>query len=124
MVDLSGVWLGTYWQHQPVRFEMTLVQGSNAIRGNILDDNYLGEATVAGTVTGRSVTFAKRYLTGQCHLVSYSGTVSKDGNRMQGQWCLSSLSGAWEAHRYDDAISLELSNLLNQKIPALLENTG
>ena len=47
MTDLSGAWLGTYWQQgQPVRFEMTLVQGGNTINGNILDNNYLGEASL------------------------------------------------------------------------------
>ncbi|MEM7591369.1 MAG: hypothetical protein AAF383_07590 [Cyanobacteria bacterium P01_A01_bin.83] len=121
MTDLSGVWLGTYWQHQPVRFEMTLVQGGNALSGNILDDNYLGEAIVAGTITGRSISFIKRYLTGQCHAVSYSGTVSQNGNKIQGQWSISSLSGAWEAHRHDDTMMAELNKRLQKKIPALAE---
>ncbi len=63
MADVNGVWLGTYWQNGiPTRFEMTLLQGKNTTTGNILDDSNLGEATVAGEVTGRTIAFRKCYL--------------------------------------------------------------
>jgi hypothetical protein len=43
MADLSGNWLGTYWQDEiPSRFEATFVQSGNTFNGSILDDNYLG----------------------------------------------------------------------------------
>jgi hypothetical protein len=49
MANLNGSWLGTYWQHgNPTRFELTLVQSGNSLSGNILDDSYLGEASVIG----------------------------------------------------------------------------
>ncbi|MGA1355681.1 MAG: hypothetical protein ACO35Q_03260 [Prochlorothrix sp.] len=49
MADLSGSWLGTYWQlGNPTRFEATLVQGGNSLTGNILDDGPLGEAQLTG----------------------------------------------------------------------------
>ncbi len=107
MADLSGVWLGTYWQRkQPVRFEMTLVQGGNTLSGSVLDDNYLGEASLGGKVSGRSVNFTKTYLTSSPHAVHYTGTISEDGKRMQGKWKISWLSGIWEAQRSDDNLSL------------------
>jgi hypothetical protein len=63
MADLSGTWLGTYWQRsQPTRFEATIIQAGNTLSGNILDDNYLGEARFSGTVVGRQVKFTKHYL--------------------------------------------------------------
>ncbi|MDJ0531923.1 MAG: hypothetical protein QNJ70_05390 [Xenococcaceae cyanobacterium MO_207.B15] len=118
MTDLSGAWLGTYWQQgQPVRFEMTLVQGGNTISGNILDNNYLGEASLAGTVTGRSVSFTKKYLMGSRHSVEYSGTVSEDENTIRGKWQLPIFSGAWEAQRQDDNLSLEQTIKGVEKIP-------
>ena len=107
MADLSGVWLGTYWHiKKPVRFEMTLVQGNNTLSGSVLDDNYLGEASLGGKVSGRSVNFTKTYLTSSPHAVHYTGTISEDGKRMQGKWKISWLSGIWEAQRSDDNLSL------------------
>ena len=65
IANLSGTWLGTYWQQaNPTRFEVTFVQSGNTLSGNILDDNYLGEATLSGEVIGRKISFAKRYLIG------------------------------------------------------------
>lgn len=118
MTDLSGIWLGTYWQQgQPVRFEMTLVQGGNTINGNVLDDNYLGEASLAGTITGRSVSFTKKYVMGSRHSVQYSGTVSEDGNSIKGKWRILVFRGIWEAQRQDDNLSLEQTRKNVQKIP-------
>ena len=120
MADLSGIWLGTYWQQgQPVRFEMTVVQGGNTINGNILDDNYLGEASLIGTIAGRSVSFTKKYVMGSRHSVQYSGTVSEDGNTMQGKWQILVFRGAWEAQRQDDNLSLEQTRKKVEKIPIL-----
>jgi hypothetical protein len=49
MANLTGTWLGTYWQDDmPTRFEMSIAQGGNALSGNILDDGNLGEATMTG----------------------------------------------------------------------------
>lgn len=118
MTDLSGSWLGTYWQQkQPARFEMTLVHGGNTISGNILDNNDLGEASLTGTVTGRSVSFTKKYLMGSRHTVKYSGTVSEDGNTIQGKWQILIFRGAWEAQRIDDNLSLEQTSRTVEKIP-------
>lgn len=122
MTDLSGTWLGTYWeQKQPVRFEMTLIQGGNTISGNILDNNELGEASLTGTITGRSVSFTKKYLMGSRHTVKYSGTVSENGNTIQGKWQILTFMGAWEAQRSDYNLSLEQISRTVEKIPVPLQ---
>lgn len=121
MADLSGTWLGTYWQSGvPTRFEATLLQSSNTLTGNILDDSYLGEATLIGEVVGRRIQFTKRYLTTSSTLINYSGTVNEDEDFMQGVWSIrDSDSGEWEARRSGDNLMLELQRLQQQKIPAL-----
>lgn len=106
MTDLSGVWLGTYWQRDtPTRFEATLVQGGNSLSGSILDSGYLGEAQVQGTVAGRRVQFVKRYLAQSQPSIDYVGTVAADGDRISGQWSIAGFdSGPWEAHRGEDEL--------------------
>ncbi len=113
MADVNGMWLGTYWQYgNPTRFEMTLVQGKNTISGNILDDSSLGEATVAGEVSGRTISFRKCYLSGSRHCIEYFGTVSTDEQLIQGRWQESPLhQGKWEARRHDDNLTLELQTI-------------
>ncbi len=113
MADVSGAWLGTYWQSGiPTRFEMTLVQGKNTISGNILDNSSLGEATVAGEISGRTITFRKSYLSGSRHSIEYFGTVSSDEQLIQGRWKESPFhQGKWKAHRHDDNLTLNLQNV-------------
>jgi hypothetical protein len=107
MTDLSGMWWGTYWQQErPTRFEATLVQGGNTLSGSILDDGYLGEAQLSGTVAGRQVRFVKRYLGLGQPPIDYVGTVSEDGNHIAGQWSIAGFDeGPWEAHRSEDDLS-------------------
>ncbi|MEG3437184.1 hypothetical protein V0288_08640 [Pannus brasiliensis CCIBt3594] len=120
MSNLSGTWLGTYWQEgQPTRFEMTLVQGENTLSGNILDDGYLGEATLAGEVIGRRISFTKTYLGGIGHSVAYTGIVAEDEDSMSGDWQIKNLvTGTWEAHRSKDDLTAELMSRLTAKVPA------
>lgn len=119
MTDISGTWLGTYWQQGvPTRFEVTFIQSGNSLAGNILDEGYLGEAQISGDVLGRGVSFTKQYLTTSPDTVSYTGTVSEDENYIQGQWQISRLSsGNWEAHRQGDNLSLEFNNIIVEKVP-------
>jgi hypothetical protein len=118
MADLSGTWLGTYWQEgEPTRFEATLVQTGNALSGNILDDNYLGEATISGQVIGRKVSFTKRYLTRDQGSIDYTGTVSEDEDFMQGEWTIRGIaSGPWEARRSDENLMADLQKRLVQEL--------
>jgi hypothetical protein len=117
MADLSGSWLGTYWQKgQPTRFEATLVQGGNTLSGRILDDGALGEAQVSGTASGRQVSFVKQYLTRANAPITYTGTVSEDGTYMSGQWSISRFdAGNWEAYRNDDELTKNLTSVLERE---------
>jgi len=114
MTDLSGMWLGTYWQREtPTRFETTLVQGGNTLSGSVLDDGYLGEAQLSGTVTGRQVRFVKRYIAQSVPSIDYIGTVSEDGDRITGQWSIAGFdSGPWEAHRSEDDLTISWQNVM------------
>jgi len=119
MADVSGAWLGTYWQNgTPTRFEVTLVQGGNRLQGQVLDGGYLGEAHLSGEVIGRRIQFQKRYLTHGDYTIEYAGTLSDDGDHMAGQWHIDRRHhGPWEAHRSDDDLSLSLRTTLAQNQP-------
>jgi hypothetical protein len=116
VTDLSGTWLGSYWQNgEQVRFEFALIHSGNSLSGNILDDCYLGEANVSGVVLGRKVRFSKQYVFMNQFIVRYSGTVSDDGDFIKGDWfCTEKVLGfhsldlgRWEAHRNIDNLNLE-----------------
>lgn len=110
MVDISGTWLGTYWQQGiPTRFEASLIQTGNALTGSILDDSYLGEAQLTGDVIGLSVSFVKRYFTTSSHSVKYIGTISRDEDYIQGHWTIDMFnSGSWEARRSGENLTMSL----------------
>ncbi|MEO0458321.1 MAG: hypothetical protein AAF152_17310 [Cyanobacteria bacterium P01_A01_bin.114] len=122
MADITGTWLGTYWQAgTPTRFEATFAQAKNSLSGRIEDDSSnLGEANVAGEVTGRRITFTKRYLNQAAHhTIHYTGTISEDENYISGQWVLNKKqSGPWEAQRNENDLMLELKSVLARKVPA------
>lgn len=122
MADLSGMWLGTYWQQDtPTRFEATLVQGGNALSGSILDSGYLGEAQLSGTVTGRQVQFVKRYLGRGQAAIDYTGTVSEDGDHITGEWSIAGFdAGPWEAYRSDDDLSASWQTVLQRNLAPTL----
>jgi len=118
MTNINGSWLGTYWQWgNPTRFELTLVQGGNALTGNILDDSNLGEANVIGEIIGRKITFTKRYFNSR-HTVNYTGIVSETEDFMTGEWTISNFdSGKWEAHKNNNELDLNAQLRLYQKVP-------
>lgn len=120
MANISGEWLGTYWQlGMPTRFELTLVQGSSALSGNVLDDGYLGEAQVSGQVVGRRIAFSKHYLSGTQCTVIYTGTISESEDFMQGSWQIGLQdSGTWEAYRHEEQLLSNLSKRVAEKEPA------
>lgn len=112
MADLSGTWLGTYWQQGiPTRFEVTLIQSGNALTGRILDDSYLGEAKLTGEVIGRRISFTKSYFTNSADLINYIGTLSEKEDFMQGQWNIARWdSGPWEARRSGEDLMADLAS--------------
>ncbi|PZO37997.1 MAG: hypothetical protein DCF19_17275 [Pseudanabaena frigida] len=122
MTNITGTWLGTYWQMgKPTRFEVTFVQNGNALCGNILDDGYLGEATLQGEVVGRNISFVKSYIsiTKKRASVNYNGTISEDGNSMQGKWDFFEMLGFqnWEAHRNEENLEDELRKYITVQLP-------
>ena len=119
MADLSGTWLGTYWQRGvPTRFEATLIQSSNAFQGSILDDNFLGEAKVSGEIIGRRIRLNKRYLTKSPDPILYTGTLAESEDFMIGQWRIVGLdSGPWEARRSGEELMSSLRTRLADQIP-------
>lgn len=126
MAELTGPWLGSYWQAKtPTRFEATFVQANNSLSGRIVDDSSLGEAQIQGQVTGRQVTFTKKYFKNPSYTIQYTGTVSEDGDHINGQWRLDARhSGPWEAHRSDNALSQEFKAVLTKNAPELAGAKG
>lgn len=119
MADLSGTWLGTYWQQDfPTRFEATLVQSGNTISGRVLDDSFLGEAQISGEVVGRNIRFVKRYLTTATSPIVYTGTLGETEDFMQGQWVIGGAdTGPWEARRSGEDLMESLRSRLSQQVP-------
>lgn len=121
MIDISGTWLGTYWQKEkPTRFEVTFVQSGNGISGNMLDDGYLGEAMLKGEVIGHNISFVKSYISPKKRApVNYNGTISEDGDFMSGKWDFFGRLGFanWEAHRSGENLEAEFNNYLRQQVP-------
>jgi len=118
MANLSGSWLGTYWQlGNPTRFEATLVQGGNSLTGNILDDGPLGEAQLTGDVIGRTIRFIKTYNHPNQWPITYSGQVSEDGNYISGFWFFDGGNdqGNWEAHRQQDDLLADLQRVTQKQ---------
>ena len=120
MADLSGTWLGTYWQNsQPTRFEASLVQSGNSLSGNILDDGALGEARLVGESVGKQVKFSKQYVCSPQHTIYYTGTIDDEENSIHGMWQIAgtSQSGNWEARRSGDDSIQQLQKRIEQTIP-------
>lgn len=126
MTDLSGTWLGTYWQRRnPTRFELTLIHSGSTLTGHSLDDSHLGEAVWSGTLTGRYLHCTKRYSLKKQRPVNYRGTVSEAGNAMQGTWDFGLWgSGNWEAHRSGESLTLSLRQRLSEQVPLSRGTTG
>ncbi len=125
MANLTGTWLGTYWQDDmQTRFEMAIAQGGNALSGNILDDRNIGEATITGEAIGGNIQFSKRYVSASQGNIIYQGLLSEDENLMQREWTLKMYSpvygemtdsGRWEATRSENDLSNELTQYLAKK---------
>lgn len=118
MTNISGMWLGTYWQRGiPTRFEFSLIQANSILSGRILDQNRLGEATIVGEIIGKSIRFRKTYLMGTRHSIDYIGTIGDNFQSMNGKWQEDSFNqGNWEAHRQEDNLAIDLSQFRSQLV--------
>lgn len=115
-VRLSGRWEGTYSYPEgvpvePVKFDLIMVHEEAKVEGTIKEPNTFGprnlepwlHADFKGTFdekTGK-LTYTKTYdgTAGVSHDVEYIGTVSKDGQTVEGKWTLPGLSGTFTLKR-------------------------
>ena len=115
--SVGGGWLGEYRytknQGNPVRWEGTFRERGGEFNGQILDDNYMGEAIVQGVQVALTVRFTKTYIEVPRGYVSapieYEGQMSADGKKMSGTWTLQiaprrtrrshTMQGTWDANR-------------------------
>lgn len=118
MSGISGTWLGTYWQQDlPTRFEASLVQGGNTLSGSVLDDNWMGEASITGEVVGRVIQFTKRYVADPSALVDYTGQIADDEQSMSGTWLIQGFdAGQWEARRSGENLVAELQAIQSRNL--------
>jgi hypothetical protein len=103
MLDLSGVWSGTYRfprLRPPVNFSANLDHAGEWLTGGIEERVSRGQtqqtlsATIMGRCAGSEVTFMKTYdhPVGGFDAVSYSGAVDALGLEISGVW---SIHGNW-----------------------------
>jgi hypothetical protein len=112
---MIGNWNGLYWYDSsaetgPTEFaaEFRSELQDYAFSGTITDSVPLMEAGVKGTIDGATVEFVKQYTRPGClgiprASIRYTGTISDDGNRIQGDWELKqfliTIRGSWQAER-------------------------
>jgi hypothetical protein len=111
---LTGMWRGWYvyqgTAQPPVCFQMALVQDGSTVVGFIKEPNTFGtrkEPWLVAVFKGRfeeqtgKLTFTKNYdgTAGPNHDVEYGGTVSKDGNKVEGDWNLGGAGGTFTLER-------------------------
>jgi len=108
----AGIWSGTYQYPDgsgqgPVKFQVIIIQQGQELTGFIKEPNTFGEnkdepwlhADIKGNFDkdAGKLTFTKTYdgTAGPSHDVEYSGTLSEDGKKVEGNWTLGNLSGAF-----------------------------
>jgi hypothetical protein len=119
--QLTGVWRGAYQYPQgggqaPVNFELVLIQDGSDVGGFIKEPNTFGsrkEPFLAAAAKGRfdraagKLTFTKTYdgTAGPNHDVEYTGTLSKDGMKLEGTWDIGGFSGTFALEKVKDTRS-------------------
>lgn len=96
--SLTGVWNGQYdypFGYEPVGFMATLIEAGASFSGGVTESapgegGVMAElfAVIAGQRVAQQVTFTKTYdgSNGWEHVVEYDGTLSADGNEIEGEW--------------------------------------
>ncbi len=108
---ITGNWRGHYtYSSSPDEgssFDAIFVEHKGSLKGNIHDDNMLGEASLNGTFAYPEVRFKKVYYTPGLHPIMYDGQMSSDGKTITGKWSIfidggdRRLHGTWMAYRTD-----------------------
>jgi uncharacterized caspase-like protein len=115
---LTGAWYGTYAypdngaQQGPVRFRLSLVQDGAKVSLNVKEPTSFGADPAVTPFlyalgTGqydpatRELKFTKTYdgTGGQSHSVEYTGIISEDGSKVEGNWNLGGLIGTFKAQK-------------------------
>ncbi len=113
---VQGNWRGKYYyagDSTAHGFEAVFVDIKGLVEGNILDDDDLGEAVVAGSFGYPELEFSKRYMHAAAEAITYHGTMSEDGKMLSGNWHIGHVSsGTWMAVREDNSEELNLKNRL------------
>lgn len=105
-LDMTGLWTGQYWYPEPweplIGFVATISDNAGSLSGTTTEASevFIGageRADIRGTRSGTSVSFYKYYDgTGAYgHSVTYDGTLSADGQQIEGQWSLDGYSGSF-----------------------------
>ena len=128
MTDCSGTWDGAYsydTHAEWVSFRAVLQDSGGLIGGETVEDCTYWElshgpatAILAGTRSGRSVSFTKIYDSHRVALepIHYAGTLTEDGNEIAGRWTISpGVSGTFimrrpeiAAEEVEEAVEAEL----------------
>jgi hypothetical protein len=102
--SVAGEWFGNYYyagSGHAFGFEAVFIESNGSVEGNILDHGRLGEAQVVGTYAAPALNFTKIYRA--TSPVTYSGTMSDDGNMLIGTWRIDKASsGTWAAWRNNE----------------------
>jgi hypothetical protein len=112
---LTGLWRGEYQYpggggQAPVRFELVLLQDGSTVGGVIKEPNTFGSrpgpflaAVIKGSFDAQAgkLIFRKTYdgTLGPNHDVEYTGQLSKDGTKFQGNWDLGGGGGTFTLER-------------------------
>jgi len=108
-MDLSGAWWGQYryLTGRAVGFWAILDDSGGAFTGTSSEPNRIGDTTdllhavLRGTREGSAVRFVKAYdgASDAAHAVDYAGTLDRSGERIAGEWRLSTARGSFEMRR-------------------------
>lgn len=114
--SVQGSWRGRYfYAGDPTAhgFEAVFIEAEGLVEGNILDDDYLGEATVGGGFNFPHLKFTKTYRAAGTVPVRYQGMMSEDGKTISGRWTINAqeVSGTWTAFRYEDGDEVPIEDL-------------
>jgi hypothetical protein len=124
--SLTGLWRGWYYYPEdalrPVCFQLVLVQSGSTTAGFIKEPNTFGQrrepwlhATFKGSFDEKEkkLNFTKTYdgTGGESHDVVYSGTLSNDGTKLEGNWDINGTGGKFTLERISQTKAGPLAGL-------------
>lgn len=109
-MDMTGLWTGQYWYPEPweppMGFVATIGDNAGLLTGSTSEaSEFLASvderADIRGVRTGTAVSFRKYYDGDGAygHAVTYDGTLSTDGQQVEGCWSIDDYSGTFVMSR-------------------------